>query len=229
VIHTEWFTLSDLHWVIYTEWFTLSDSHWVIYTEWFTLRDLHWGIHTEGFTLCDLHWVTYTEWFYTVIYTEWFTLSDLHWVIYTEWFTLSDLHWVIYTVIYTEAGMADMRGLLGAQLSSAVSVPEIFFFVWEPGTPISLRLIFSFLYSVGPLTVLLCLLLVKCQRGSTGEMPDNVHFCMHVPVHVSVYARWINVCLWFWQRGLTEEMPEIVHFCIQKAATHSHFIRSTPF
>ena len=31
------------------------------------------------------------------------------------------------------------------------------------------------------------------------------------------------------QRGLTEEMPENVHFCIQKAATHSHFIRSTPF
>jgi ribosome-associated toxin RatA of RatAB toxin-antitoxin module len=24
-------------------------------------------------------------------------------------------------------------------------------------------------------------------------------------------------------------MPEIAHCCIQKAATHSHFIRSTPF
>jgi hypothetical protein len=32
-----------------------------------------------------------------------------------------------------------------------------------------------------------------------------------------------------YQRGLTEEMPENVHFCIQKAATHSHFIPSTPF
>jgi len=31
------------------------------------------------------------------------------------------------------------------------------------------------------------------------------------------------------QRGSTEEMPENVPFCIQKAATHSHFIRSTPF
>jgi hypothetical protein len=31
------------------------------------------------------------------------------------------------------------------------------------------------------------------------------------------------------QRGSTEEMPEDVNFCIQKAATHSHFIRSTPF
>jgi hypothetical protein len=32
-----------------------------------------------------------------------------------------------------------------------------------------------------------------------------------------------------YQRGLTEEIPEIVNFCIQKAATHSHFIQSTPF
>jgi hypothetical protein len=32
-----------------------------------------------------------------------------------------------------------------------------------------------------------------------------------------------------YQRGLTKEMPENVHFCIQKAATHSHFIWSTPF
>jgi len=31
------------------------------------------------------------------------------------------------------------------------------------------------------------------------------------------------------QRGSTEEMPENVHFCIEKAATHSHFIQSTPF
>jgi len=31
------------------------------------------------------------------------------------------------------------------------------------------------------------------------------------------------------QRGLTEEMPENVHVCIQKAATHSHVIQSTPF
>jgi hypothetical protein len=33
----------------------------------------------------------------------------------------------------------------------------------------------------------------------------------------------------FSQRGLTDEVPENVHFCIQKAATHSRFIRSTPF
>jgi len=32
-----------------------------------------------------------------------------------------------------------------------------------------------------------------------------------------------------YRRGLTEEMPENAHFFIQKAATHSHFIRSTPF
>jgi hypothetical protein len=32
-----------------------------------------------------------------------------------------------------------------------------------------------------------------------------------------------------YQRGLTEEMPENAQFCIQKAATYSHFIRSTPF
>ena len=32
-----------------------------------------------------------------------------------------------------------------------------------------------------------------------------------------------------YQRGSTEEMPENVHFGIQQAATHSHFIRSTPF
>jgi len=37
---------------------------------------------------------------------------------------------------------------------------------------------------------------------------------------------------WFGSKmaeGSTEEMPENVHFCIQKAATHSHFIQSTPF
>jgi hypothetical protein len=29
-------------------------------------------------------------------------------------------------------------------------------------------------------------------------------------------------------RGTTKEMPENVHLCNQKAAAHSHFIRSTP-
>ena len=39
----------------------------------------------------------------------------------------------------------------------------------------------------------------------------------------------MTVCMVISQRGSTEEMPENVHFCIQKAAMHSHFIRSTLF
>ena len=46
--------------------------------------------------------------------------------------------------------------------------------------------------------------------------------------HFSHHSNFFFILL-FYQRGLTEEMPENVHFCIQKKATHSHFIRSTPF
>jgi len=55
-------------------------------------------------------------------------------------------------------------------------------------------------------------------------------YALRVCMHVFVCALCVyDVDVQRYQRGLTEEMPENVHFCIQKAATHSHFIRSTSF
>ena len=44
-----------------------------------------------------------------------------------------------------------------------------------------------------------------------------------------VCTLYMTECMVISQRGSTEEMPENAHFCIQKAATHSHFIQTTPF
>jgi hypothetical protein len=68
-----------------------------------------------------------------------------------------------------------------------------------------------------------CNLWRKTWEGCLSALPRKWVLLLAVCHGLKIFPQAFN------QRGSTEEMPENAHFCIQKAATYSHFIRSTPF